>query len=362
MPLLGYFSVVTEEIAHSGQTGQESPLEPIHSELVAAAPAATVLGDPGLPAEERVAQAFLVRHPPGTRAVYRRALRHWAAWCAAHELPPLQARREHVERWLREQEEGRAAAAASTRAGRLAAVGGFYEVAVDEQLVIRNPAARVRRPRLDDDSQRLGVDRTEGTDLLAAAQAAVTAAGDAPVRPASQAKERRRAGLRRAHRDHLLACLLLLNGLRISEALGLDVEDLGTMRSHRVARVRRKGGRHQDVVLAPRTAGALDDYLESRGNAPTSGPLLVTRSGERLDRWAAQKVITRLGRAAKIAHPVYPHALRHGFVTAALDAGVPLHRVQDAAGHRDPRTTRRYDRARGALDNHAAYVVGAYFA
>jgi integrase len=108
-----------------------------------------------------------------------------------------------------------------------------------------------RWPRLDDDTQRLGVDRAEGTDLLAAAQAAVTAAGDAPARPPGQPEERRRAGLRRAHRDHLLACLLLLNGLRISEALGLDLEDLGTMRSHRVARVRRKGGRHQDVVLAP---------------------------------------------------------------------------------------------------------------
>jgi integrase len=119
---------------------------------------------------------------------------------------------------------------------------------------------------------------------------------------------------------------------RMNALLGLDLEDLGTVRSHRVARVRRKGGRHQDVVLAPRTAGGVDDYLEARGDAPTSGPLLVTRSGERLDRWAAGKVIHRLAGAAKIAHPVYPHALRHGFVTAALDAGVPLHRVQDAAG------------------------------
>jgi hypothetical protein len=51
------------------------------------------------------------------------------------------------------------------------------------------------------------------------------------------------------------------------------------MRSHRVARVRRKGGRHEDIVLAPRTDGALDDYLEVRGDAATSG--MVTRSGER---------------------------------------------------------------------------------
>jgi integrase/recombinase XerD len=71
-------------------------------------------------------------------------------------------------------------------------------------------------------------------------------------------------------------------------------------------------------------------------------------------------VITQLAAAAEIPHTISPHFLRHGFVTAALEAGVPLHRVQDAAGHRDPRTTRRYDRARGALDNHAAYVVGVW--
>jgi integrase/recombinase XerD len=46
-------------------------------------------------------------------------------------------------------------------------------------------------------------------------------------------------------------------------------------------------------------------------------------------------------------------------VTAALDAGVPLRDVQDAAGHADPRTTRRYDRARYSLDRHATYAVAA---
>ena len=124
--------------------------------------------------------------------------------------------------------------------------------------------------------------------------------------------------------------------------------------------MRRKGGRRQSIDLAPRTTAALDGYLRARGG-PTCRPLLVTRSGERLDRWAARKVIRGLARAAGVEHAVFPHALRRGFVTAALDAGVLLHRVQDAVGHRDPRTTRRYDRARGALDNHAAYVVATYF-
>jgi integrase len=51
------------------------------------------------------------------------------------------------------------------------------------------------------------------------------------------------------------------------------------------------------------------------------------------------------------------HSLRHSFITAALDVGVPLRDVQEAASHADPRTTMRYDRGRGSLDRHATYIV-----
>ncbi len=57
-----------------------------------------------------------------------------------------------------------------------------------------------------------------------------------------------------------------------------------------------------------------------------------------------------------------PHSLRHSFITAALDAGVPLRDVQEAASHADPRTTMRYDRGRGSLDRHAAYIMATFLA
>ena len=57
---------------------------------------------------------------------------------------------------------------------------------------------------------------------------------------------------------------------------------------------------------------------------------------------------------------ISPHSLRHSFITAALDAGVPLRDVQIAARHADPRTTTRYDRARNNLDRHASYIVTAF--
>jgi integrase len=90
--------------------------------------------------------------------------------------------------------------------------------------------------------------------------------------------------------------------------------------------------------------------------------------------WAAATVLTilavrtaviavrRYRSRARVAGRVMPHTLRHAFITAALDAGVPLRDVQEAASHADPRTTMRYDRARGSLDRHATYIVAAYIA
>ena len=68
------------------------------------------------------------------------------------------------------------------------------------------------------------------------------------------------------------------------------------------------------------------------------------------------------GTQAGITKRVGPHTLRHAFITAALDAGVPLRDVQEAASHADPRTTMRYDRARVSLDRHATYIVATFLA
>ena len=70
----------------------------------------------------------------------------------------------------------------------------------------------------------------------------------------------------------------------------------------------------------------------------------------------------RVARRAGIAKPVGPHTLRHAFITAGLDAGVPLRNVQEAASHADPRPTMRCDRARVSLDRHATYIVAAFLA
>jgi integrase/recombinase XerD len=141
--------------------------------------------------------------------------------------------------------------------------------------------------------------------------------------------------------EHALISLLALNGLRVSEATGADIEHLGLERGHRTLTITRKGGKVVAIPLAPRTARAIDLAVGER----TDGPVFLATDGRRLDRHGAGRIVRKVARRAGIAKAVTPHTLRHAVITAALDAGVPLRDVQEAASHADPRTTMRYARA-----------------
>jgi integrase/recombinase XerD len=165
----------------------------------------------------------------------------------------------------------------------------------------------------------------------------------------------RAAGLGSAS-GHALISLLALNGLRISEATGADIEHLGLERGHRTLTITRKGGKVVTIPLAPRTARALDLAIGER----TDGPVFLAADGRRLDRHGAGRIVRRIARQAGIAKTVTPDTLRHAFITAALDAG-----SRCATSKRPPRTPirePRCGRARGSLDRHATYIAAAYVA
>jgi integrase len=191
----------------------------------------------------------------------------------------------------------------------------------------------VRRPRIDYESHATALDRNEVGALLVAAGVGSAA-------------------------EHALVSLLALNGLRVSEAIGADIEQLGLARGHRTLTITRKGGKVVTIPLAPRTARTIDLAIGER----MEGPIFLGPDGGRLDRHAAGMAVRRAARRAGITKPVGPHTLRHVSITAALDAGVPLRDVQEAASHADPRTTMRYDRARVSLDRQATYIVAAFLA
>ena len=265
---------------------------------------------------ERLALAgFLAGYRGLTREAYALDLRQFTTWCRVRSLALFAVRRADIESFARELEARGRARATVTR--RLSTIAGFFKYAVEEVLLDHSPAAHVRRPRVDYESHAAALDRNELGALLVAA-----GLGSPP--------------------EHALISLLALNGLRVSEATGADIEHLGLERGHRTLIITRKGGKVVTIPLAPRTARAIDLAIGERAG----GPVFLAADGRRLDRH---------GEGA-------PHTLRHAFITAAFDAGVPLRDVQKAASHADPRTTMRYDRARGSLDRHATYIVAAYVA
>jgi len=281
---------------------------------------------------ERLALAgFLAGYRGLTREAYALDLRQFTTWCRAHCLHLFAVRRADIESFARDLEARGRARATVTR--RLCTIAGFYKYAVEEELLEHSPAAHVRRPRLDYESHATALDRNELGAML-------VAAGLGPPL------------------EHALISLLALNGLRVSEATGADIEHLGLERGHRTLTVTRKGAKVVIIPLAPRTARAID---LATGERP-DGPIFLAAGGRRLDRHGAGRMVRKIARRAGITKAVTPHTLRHAFITAALDAGVSLRDVREAASHADPRTTMRYDRARGSLDRHATYIVAAYIA
>jgi site-specific recombinase XerD len=280
--------------------------------------------------ESRLAVAgFLARYSQPTRRSYHCDLRQFFAWCASLNLEVFAVQRGHLELWARTMEDRGLARATIGR--RLSTVAGFYRTCVIDGILDHSPADYVRRPKIDTESATLGLDRMELSAFIACGQAS------SPT-------------------DHALACLLGLLGLRIAEACSIDIEDLSTERGHRTVTILGKGSKLAVIPLPPRVGRAVDQAAAGR----TSGPLLLTRSGNRMNRHAATRIVVRLAKAAGVTKHISPHSLRHSFITAALDAGVPLRDVQIAARHADPRTTTRYDRARNNLDRHASYIVTAF--
>ncbi len=251
---------------------------------------------------ERLALAgFLAGYSGLTRQAYELDLRQFASWCQQHQLRLFGVRRADIEFFARDLEARGRARATITR--RLCTVAGFYKYAVEEELLDHSRAAHVRRPRLNYESHATGLDRNELGALL-------VAAGLGP--PA----------------EHALISLLALNGLRVSEATGADIEALGIERGHRTMVITRKGGKVVTIPLAPRTARAIDLAIGER----SEGPIFVAVDGRRLDRHGAGRIVRRVAQRAGITKPVGPHTLRHAFITAALDAGVP--QVVDDRLHR----------------------------
>lgn len=268
---------------------------------------------------------FLAGYAGNTAKAYRRDLADFVAF----QGDVLAATRADVNAYVRSMETRELSVA--TIARRLATISGLYAYAMSEGLIERNPAEFVRRPKVSQESQTLGLGQDEARALLAAARAD-------------------------GARSYALVSLLLHTGARIGEALALTAVDLHIDGGYRVVTFHGKGGKQRCLPLGG-AAAAVDELLAGR----TDGLVFVSRTGTAWAQSEAFRTVQRLALAAGIqdAGRISPHSLRHTAISLALVAGAPLHTVQDFAGHSDPKMTRRYSRAVSNLENSPVHLLGS---
>jgi integrase/recombinase XerD len=271
----------------------------------------------------------------GDFAMSRGATRDWASGPeAAHRYLAARARRG------RPRDPG---LAPTSLRRRTASIRGFYRFAFGDGLIPVDIAAHLdlpRQPRLLPET--LTIEEVERL---------LEAAGDVPAERSGR-RPTEADGL--ALRNRALLELLYAAGLRVSEAVQLDQEDLG--REAGYVRVIGKGDKERVVPVGEVALAWLDRYLAwpraawlaAAGEADGQGtPLFVTGRGHRLGRQAAWSVVKGAAGAASLGDRVSPHTLRHSFATHLLEGGADLRVVQELLGHASIATTQLYTHVTG---------------
>ncbi|WP_430540750.1 site-specific tyrosine recombinase XerD [Nocardioides marinisabuli] len=272
-----------------------------------------------------------------TLASYRRDLRRYLAHLAAQGVQRLDDVTEAgVGAFLVHLREGDAdhpPLSATSAARTVVAVRGFHRFAVADGLAETDPAREVKPPT--------PAKRLPKALPLADVEAILEAAG-AP-------------GTTLALRDRALLEVLYGTGARISEAVGLDVDDLDLATDEAAplegtVLLRGKGGKQRIVPVGSYALEAVQAYLVRArpelaglgGPGGTGGALFLNARGGRLSRQSAWTVLTRAAERAGVTRDVSPHTLRHSFATHLLDGGADVRVVQELLGHASVTTTQVY--------------------
>jgi site-specific recombinase XerD len=245
------------------------------------------------------------------------------------------------ERTQREQEDAKA----STIRRRLAALSSLFKRLVKHGAMSRNPVVDVGRPRINrDEGSTAAFSKAQARRLL-----------DAPP-------EGTLAGLR----DRAILSVSLQVGFRRAEIAALNVGDLHQTRGFDALHVVRKGGRCEALAINPQAAQRIRAYLEIAGHgdqcdAPLFRPLRGNAKpldvAGRMDPDAIDRMVRKYADLIGLAHGYSAHSMRATFITTALENGAQLEDVQKAAGHRDPSTTKLYDRRGYNPENAASFFA-----
>jgi integrase/recombinase XerD len=258
---------------------------------------------------------------------YRRDLRRYVGWLAGQGIEDLaDVREDSVSAFLVALREGDAdhpPLGASSAGRTVVAVRGFHRFMVREGLTGLDPSAAVRPPA--------PAKRLPKALPLADIERILEAAG-AP-------------GTALSLRDRALLEVLYGTGARISEAVGLDLDDLDPEQG--TVLLRGKGGKQRMVPVGSYARAALDAYLvRGRGQLADGGvgvpAVFLNARGGRLSRQSAWTVLRSAALRAGLTAEVSPHTLRHSFATHLLDGGADVRVVQELLGHASVTTTQVY--------------------
>jgi len=212
--------------------------------------------------------------------------------------------------------------AEATVARKVAAIKSFFQYLQAEGTIRRNPAESLESPRVGRSLPKpLSV--TEVDELL-----------EQPLKRNTP----------EAKRDRAMLELLYATGLRVTELVSLDIDDINM--SGPYVRCMGKGSKERTIPIHEQAAAAVADYVND-GRAPLvknrkESALFVNRRGERLTRQGFWLILKQYAKEANIATPVTPHTLRHSFATHMLRGGMNLRHVQELLGHANISTTQVY--------------------
>ena len=265
-----------------------------------------------------------------TLSSYRRDLRRYVGFLLAHDVTELvdvtEATVTEFLMALREGDADHPPLGASSAGRTVVAVRGFHRFAVRDGLASHDPSAGVRPPS--------PAKRLPKALALGDVEAILDAAGA--------------AGTALAQRDRALLEVLYGTGARISEAVGLDVDDIDL--DDGTVLLRGKGSKERIVpvgsyardAVSSYVTGARADLVAAGTGSNAGGALFLNARGGRLSRQSAWTVIVRAADRAGVAAEVSPHTLRHSFATHLLEGGADVRVVQELLGHASVTTTQVY--------------------
>ena len=222
----------------------------------------------------------------------------------------------------------------STLARRCAALNNLFSYLEQYGIIEANPMVKVKRPKIKKDKRIIRLEDEEVERYF-----------DSILNGTGFTEHQRKYLENTKQRDYTIATLLLTSGIRVSEMVGLNIEDVSFTNCR--IQITRKGGKRQYIPLSDETLEVLKEYLEERKKVSPALPedetaLFLSTQNTRMTTAAVQNLIKKYAKAACIDKPITPHKLRKTYGTNLYNKTRDIYLVANALGHDSVVTTTKH--------------------